>query len=635
MRLARLVVGGSAVAGALFQAWLLQATGRSWLLPLLGLGLGLGLRLVRGTTAVVALTLAVASVWPVLGGALAPGAPPLEPIWPWLTFLIAGLAWPTAEDWHSRGAWRAAIAAWTLVVAVTWPIVAARELDFTRETLTAITVNGASAGTPPATASFVALLSVTQIVALLLVDWYVGQCEDDRRRLWWMLLPGVLVTAAVTLWQQLVDPTLLGSQPWVALHRGAGTFYDANATGAFLALAGPALAANLAAAPGAGRRFVPWLGWGVALVCLGGVLATGSRTALSALILSVVVQVAVRGRLVAWLGLATVIAAVTVLAANPPDELGQGQAAGRLAGSIGQALGKGPAGVWALLRDRDGYGIAARAMIADHPWFGVGTGVFPVNVGNYGLTQWGSPLPADNAQNWWRHQAAELGLFGAIPAFAASLLLVFTTGRALVRRSAAAVAAPLVGFGLMALVSPPTAYPILQVVLGMIVGAVLSADRAPIVSPLPRWTAAVVWAFAAVCATGTAVTGWRDLRPPYRAADLHFAYNYGAGEIEPTPFGRGRWMSTRAIAVVAPGVAKTVVTEIIAPHDDLDAHPVGIRVADRDRVICEARVTDHTPFVCRVPVTSGVWPMIQIDIERPWQVEPGHTRAGVVTARYE
>ncbi len=51
---------------------------------------------------------------------------------------------------------------------------------------------------------------------------------------------------------RLVDLSLLSREPWIRLHRAAGTLYDANAMGALAALAGASLAAP-ASVPGACR----------------------------------------------------------------------------------------------------------------------------------------------------------------------------------------------------------------------------------------------------------------------------------------------------------------------------------------------------------------------------------------------
>ena len=73
---------------------------------------------------------------------------------------------------------------------------------------------------------------------------------------------------------------------------------------------------------------------------------------------------------------------------------------------------------------RDGYGLAASRMIARYPAFGVGVGAFhdmaPEFVGS---------LPADNAQNWFRHQLAETGIVGSL----GSIVFVLSFGWWVVR----------------------------------------------------------------------------------------------------------------------------------------------------------------------------------------------------------
>lgn len=633
MPVARLVVGVSGVAAALFHAWLTASSGGHAWPTLSAIAIGLVLRAAAGAGPGVAAAMALLPIWPVIGVSLWPGSVPLEPTWPWLAFLIAVTAWPPREGWQAAGAWRLSLAGWGLVVAVTWPIVALRELDFTTATIGAVTVNGPTAGSPVATASFVALMSGAQIAALLLADWYAGRSDGERQRLWWALLPGVVAASATALWQQLVNPAFLSSEPWTTFSRSAGTLFDANATGALLALGAPALAAHLRLP----AHLPPWVTTAtkasLLVLAVGGVLATGSRTALAALVVGLVTQAVVRSRLAAWVGLAAVAVVLFTLAQRMPDELGRGQAAGRLAATVRRVVAQGPAGVWAFLRNRDGYGVAAREMIADHPWVGVGTGAFSPLVGSYGRTDDGRPLPADNAQNWWRHAAAESGLLGGAPAFAASLLLGIAAASLLWRREPAA--GPIAGLALMGLVSPPTAHPIVQVLVGLLAAATIGVWRPNEVPGTPGRPAWAVWLLAGVCAAGTAVIAWRDLRPPYRAADFHFAYNYGTTDIVATPYGEGRWMGTRAVAVIPPTQSRTLITTVIAPHDDLAAHPVAIWISDRHRVICRGRVSDHTPLVCRVPVPLDEWPMLQVEVERLWKDVDGVPRAAVVSARFE
>ena len=67
------------------------------------------------------------------------------------------------------------------------------------------------------------------------------------------------------------------------------------------------------------------------------------------------------------------------------------------------------------LSDRDGYGVVAIDLIRQFPFFGVGIGSFNLLVrDHYYLMTGVRTLFPDNAQNWYRHQFAELGLVGSI-----------------------------------------------------------------------------------------------------------------------------------------------------------------------------------------------------------------------------
>ena len=73
---------------------------------------------------------------------------------------------------------------------------------------------------------------------------------------------------------------------------------------------------------------------------------------------------------------------------------------------------------------RGGYGTVATRMIRDYPLTGVGIGSFNWMAADYWRRdRERASLPFDNAQNWWRHQVAELGLV-AIAADPALVVLI-------------------------------------------------------------------------------------------------------------------------------------------------------------------------------------------------------------------
>ena len=64
-----------------------------------------------------------------------------------------------------------------------------------------------------------------------------------------------------------------------------------------------------------------------------------------------------------------------------------------------------PSGIAAATADRVAHD-------ARYPLTGVGVGSYRVLSPDYWRAMANDALPLDNAQNWWRHQIAELGVFG-------------------------------------------------------------------------------------------------------------------------------------------------------------------------------------------------------------------------------
>lgn len=611
---ARIVTAVAAVGLPLFHAALFSAAGRPAWPMLVAVAAGVVTRATAGAASAVATAFVLAPVWQGLVSLL--GVPAdFDQIAPWLAFLGAALAWPEPRGWQSRGPWRVPIAAWALVISLVAPIVTARELDFSWNAAFWPHLGG------------VALLGANaQLVALLLFDWYHGASEPQRRLAWFALVPGTAAAAFVALWQQHVDPAFLSSPLWTGLRRSAGTFFDANATAAWLALTSPVLASSWlrpAAVPAA-----PWR-----LVCLGlalaAIMATGSRSALAALVVIVAVAIASAGSAWRWGAVAAALGLAVwgLITTKPVVDPHSGPALGRLAYTLQRTLSSGPDGVWMAVWDRGGYGPVAMAMIADHPWTGIGPGLFGTLVPGYAVEALGQPLPPDNAQNWWRHHIAELGLPGALPGLVCSLLALW----ALVRRRGVATA-PLAGVGLLALMSPPTPHPLLQVLVGLVIAHAVTSWPPPAGAPVGARTGGLIWVLALACAVGSAVTGWRDLRPAYRAVRFHTPYSYGVTPVGPTPYGPGRWMDQRGVAVVDPGSHHTLVARIVVPHDDAATRPVRIVVSGRGGIACVHEATDTTPTDCRLTVPPGEWPMVRVDISRPWPGSGGTRRAAVVNA---
>lgn len=620
LRAARIVVGLAAVLLPLVHATLHAAQGGAAWPTVTAVVVGLAVRLLSGATPAVVGALAVGPLWPVLMRGWGPPGD-FALFTPWLGGLAAALAWPGRRPWHAPGLWAGAIAGWALVLALVTPVVVARELDFT-----------VAAARFPNHAEVVVTMGLAQLAALLLFDWYWGATEGARRWAWTALFPGVAAAAALALWQQQVNPAFLSGEPWVALRRSAGTLLDANATAALIALLAPVL---LTSPP---RRAAPHAAWGAAwlALCLAGIVATGSRSALAVFAVVLGLKAVAAGRPVRWLALAAgCVLVALVIAADRVTDASMGHAIGRLADTARGFWAAGAEGVWRFVWDRDGYGPAAMAMIADHPWVGIGPGTFGSLVTGYANEAIAVALPPDNAQNWWRQQAAELGLVGSLPAFACALLAVAALGRSLARREHAAAAAPLAGLGLLALVSPPMPHPLLQVLVGLVVAHAVTTWPAPAGASIRTRDGALIWGLALACAVGSAVAGWRDLRPADRAARFRTPYSYGVTPIGSTPYGEGRWMEQRGVAVVDPGSHHTLVVWVVAPHEDAASRPVLVVISGRGGVACEHEAADATPFECRLPVLPNQWPVVRVEIGRPWPAAGSTRRAAVVNARLE
>ena len=624
MGAARLVVVVSALGAPLLHAALLTDTRSPW--PTIG-ALVLGLVAWKRQTLWLAGLLGVGPIWHALAGAAA-GDFDLQLVMPWLAALAATLARPPVAAWRARGPWLFGTAAWALSVALAWPVAAARELDFTTAAIGAATANGVLSPSPSESAALIALAAEGQLVALLLFDWFWGARQADRRQVWLGVMPGVAAACAVALWQSTVNPAFLSRAPWIALDRAAGTFYDANALGALAALLGPVLAGQLGPSSSAGRA--AWrVGW--LAVSLAAVMASGSRTALAAWAVASVVMLLASRRAFGWrrvgaAGVAVVIAGTIGLRLWPPDPSSQGNPLTRLTETIRAAAAGGLlAGLERVLWSRDGYGTISMAVIAEHPWVGVGPGAFAIVAPDYAVEVIGALLPPDNAQNWWRHQWAELGLLGAAGAVACSLLAalaVIGSWRRSTDPEVLARSTPLMALGLMSFVSPPTQHPILQVLIALVVanGVIQThsgADSAPSSRPVATWNGWLIWAAASTCAAGLAIHGWTDFRPPYRAARFHFVYSYGLSSPTQTPLGEGRWAGRHAVGVIPPA-GRTFVVRLALPHDDLAAAPVRVHVSDGSRLVCSLDVSDHSPVECRLPVSEGTWPIVRLDISRHW-----------------
>ena len=163
-----------------------------------------------------------------------------------------------------------------------------------------------------------------------------------------------------------------------------------------------------------------WLGGIGLLIASGGVWLSGSRTAFLALVVGVTLIVVPACRRLASpdtrplpfvLGAVALVVFLAFAALVFVPLTGPGE---RIREMVPPASVDGAQRLVRTLWNRGWYGPAAHLMIRDHPVVGVGVGAFHPLVGQYARLA-GHRAAFDNAQNWYRHQLAELGLVGSIP----------------------------------------------------------------------------------------------------------------------------------------------------------------------------------------------------------------------------
>ncbi len=151
------------------------------------------------------------------GGLMFAVPPPLTGAPLWLVAMSGLVAGGTSwSKWSSPFAWRWPLILWVLGVALSWPIIAARETDFSL-----LTARGGVAA--------VIVGALANVSAALWLDATLSwDAETIERRVARPLLASVIVSACAVFYQGFVDITWLSGPPWIALGRAPGMMGDAN-----------------------------------------------------------------------------------------------------------------------------------------------------------------------------------------------------------------------------------------------------------------------------------------------------------------------------------------------------------------------------------------------------------------------
>lgn len=535
--------------------------------------------------------------------------------------LIAGTS--DVTRWRLGPALRMALASWALMVAVAWPIVALREFDFSPVAIWSWKVSNTGIGVPPKFAALgVANAAAIQLVSLLCIDWIVGRYGDRRDQsypreviLW--LGVGCLVSIAVAIYQAAVDINFLNSGAFSSVGRASGTLRDANPYGILAAIWGPAAVALLMAL-GDAIWFPAVL---VLVISWCGLWVSGSRNALAVSVIGLGVVVwhlwpTLSRRSRVWLvvgcgamSTATVGFAMLVrgTVTSPVTRFIQTFPVATLtAGGITPLVTR----VW----DQYHYGATAWRMIHDFPWFGVGEGAFSLIVVDYGRAA-GYRLTVDNAQNWFRHQFAELGVVGSLGWIAWTLMFAYliVTGRSHNRSKSSMTGIvrflPIM-FTLVSLAGMPTmSAPAAITFCVFAAWYLLLIDSSPLdrmlrsaLSVSSLWI--VVWAVVAVFAAGTAYSASHGLRVAARAAEFDWPYSYGFYGPEMGPVGEFRWTGKQGVIVLQapkPWMKLTVSVN----HPDLAREPVDVKVWRDSEEVLRATLKTTNPVTEYIRVPAG------------------------------
>jgi hypothetical protein len=300
---------------------------------------------------------------------------------------------------------------------------------------------------------------------------------------------------------------------------------------------------------------------------------------------------------------------------------------------------------------RNGYGTAAVRLIADFPLVGGGLGSFHTLSTDYAQLAGVAPVPPDNAQNWFRHQLAELGILGSLGwmSWVAMYVWLLISTRGTGERAAESliVKGLLVAIGLTSLLGMPTQSPAVALTFWTFAfWYVLLVDppalrhdpaRTPreIRAPWP-----LVWAIAIVFVAGTAYVATTDLRVPYRALRADWYYVSGLSRPVVRPDGLEFRVTDKKAVEVFPAEKRWLKLTIWANHPDAERDPVEIRIWRDRELILRTVARDATPIIRYVEASAGqARIMIQTWVERTWRPsdfgQPDSRSQGLSIAKWE
>jgi hypothetical protein len=524
------------------------------------------------------------------------------------------------SSWSFPAAWKPLLGGWALVLSFSWPVFVVREADFDLQALRDISsVNSWAMLTAIQVIAWTLYSAQVQLLGLLWFDWVCRALDEEESpvsRIVSGLWIGVTLASCVAIVQGTLDITFLNTPFWTEERRAPGTMLDANAYGFAAALAGPI---GFLALRG-GRSHSMLLAATVLVVNWSGVWMSGSRTGLMCALFGAagLTVGAVRSRRD---GRGMAIAAAVAAAAFIVTSAATVSPVQRMMATLGDGLSV--ESLWS----RGGYGTVGMQMVREYPLTGVGAGGYRYLAPDYWRATADEQLALDNAQNWWRHQLAELGLSGAALILLWSVVVAAQTLAGGVRDGRPVTAwtmrALVAGIGVVSLVGMPTQNPVALLAFFLLV-----AWMNRVVLPVPRavpagwirvgWAAAAVGAIGYVAAHAVLATG--PLSVSARAIRFDREYVQGAYAPEPAPGGgQFRWTDEEA-RLLLPARTPWLVVRLWAHHPDIAEHPVEVTLSGPCGVVFKQPLQSTTPIALGISLPTGLETVdAAIKVSRTWR----------------
>jgi len=564
----------------------------------------------------------------------------------WMAGVLGGIAATTnLKEWSFPERWKWPLAYWALAVALVWPAVVAREADFSWALMSEYHIgNSFFGGSPPVVSVWVLQVTLIHLLSLLWFDAAFASFPVSSpttslarftRDVAWPLVTGLLFGSLVAIYQGAVDITWLSGHQYVIYRRATASLDDGNAFGAVAGFWIGGLLALAASAERTSLRVLAVIGAGIAGA---GLWATGSSSALIAagivgvLALWYVVtrrRVPVRDVLFIGVPAIALIAAFAFFAARNSTANPLVRFVDRLPG-----LSKTEVEDWAAFQlwNRYGpFGTVSMKMARDYPLSGIGVGSFNHIFPDESFALIGDRSHQDNAQSWYRHQLAELGFLGSLgwivwlTLFAGMLLR--SRGSDEHQFSALMIKGALVAIGLVSLVSMPTqSLPVAFTVMVFAFWYLLLSPSAVAIATAPGLAvrkgicAAAIWMLALVMVGATLWSGWRSLRPPFRAIKADWTYQLGIHPVEQADKdGQLRWTerhATEVLPVSGPWLKLTVG----GGPADIATRPIRVEIKRSGRWIIGVTRQDLSEQTWYVRAPEGAKRMmLEFEVSRTWR----------------